>query len=88
MGMTNAERQRKYRQRAMHDPDGHLLTRLQVMVGASPANDLDRLQKDTGLDKRQLVECAISAYYKLRLYGKDADVQRLVALIAPELVTE
>ncbi len=29
---TNAERQRRYRERALRDPDGPLLTRLQVML--------------------------------------------------------
>lgn len=90
MALTNAEKQRRYRERALRDPDGHLLTRLQVMLSPSPTNDLDRLHKATGLDKRKLVEWAICAYYKLHLYSQsehDAEMQRVMALIAPEMVT-
>ena len=88
MGMTNAERQKKYREKALHDPDGHLLTRLQVMLSASAAADLERLQKATGRDKRQLVDEAITAYYKMQYFlqfESDREMQRAIATLAPSL---
>lgn len=88
MGMSNAERQARYRQRALHDPDGHLLTRLQVMLSASAAADLERLQKATRRDKRQLVNEAITAYYKMQYFlqfESDREMQRAIATLAPSL---
>lgn len=36
MGMSNTDKQRRYRERALKDPDGLLLTRLQVMLSRLP----------------------------------------------------
>lgn len=57
--MTTAERQRKYRERALRDPDGLNLTRLQVMLSAHPAACLERLCKKTGKKKRETVALAL-----------------------------
>ena len=59
MPATNAERQRRYRERALKDPDGLLLTRLQVMLSPSADGALRRLADHTGLTKRQVVEQAL-----------------------------
>ena len=59
MGMTNAEKQRRYRERALKDPDGLLLTRLQVMLSPSAAATLTRICERTGKTKREIVEAAI-----------------------------
>jgi hypothetical protein len=59
MAMTNAEKQRRYRERALKDPDGLLLSRLQVLVGPSTHAQLERLSAATGWTKRQIVEEAI-----------------------------
>jgi hypothetical protein len=58
--MTAAERQRRYRERALRDPDGDLLTRLQVMVGPHAAANLERICQREGLTRRQAVETAIN----------------------------
>ena len=63
MAMTNAERQRRFKHRALKDPDGTLLTRLEVLIGPSAAAQLDYLHKTTGRSKRELVEAAILAYH-------------------------
>jgi hypothetical protein len=60
MAVSNAERQRRYRERALKDPDGTLLTRLQVMLGPHPAANLNRLCQKTGKSKREVVELAIN----------------------------
>lgn len=56
---ANAERQRRYRERALRDPDGLLFTRLQVLIGPYAAGCLDRLARHTGKPKRAIVERAI-----------------------------
>ena len=60
MAMTNAERQQRYRERALKDPDGALLTRLQVFIGAHEAANLEKICRATGSTKRQAVEQAIN----------------------------
>lgn len=60
MAMTNAERQRRYRERALKDPDGALLARLQVFIGAHEAENLERICQQKGCTKRQAVERAIN----------------------------
>lgn len=62
MGMSNAEKQRRYRERAMKDPDGLLLTRLQVMLSSSADATLKRISERTGKTKREIVESAILAF--------------------------
>ncbi|WP_123101630.1 hypothetical protein [Acidithiobacillus sulfuriphilus] len=64
MGKTAAQRQREYRDRAMRDPDGLLLTRLQVLVNAQAAAGLDRIVQATGWTKREAVEAAIKLLEK------------------------
>lgn len=59
MGMTNAEKQRRYRERALKDPDGLLLTRLQVMLSPTADATLKRICERTGQTKRQVIEAAI-----------------------------
>ncbi len=59
MGMSNAEKQRRYRERALRDPDGLLLTRLQVLIGPGTAGDLERIVGATGWTKRQVIEQAL-----------------------------
>ena len=63
MAMTNAERQRRFKHRALRDPDGTLLTRLEVLIGPSAAAQLDYMQRATGRTKREIVEAAIVAYH-------------------------
>lgn len=61
MAKSNAERQREYKRRALKDPDGLLLTRLEVLIDPAAAGRLDRLAKATGETKRALIERAIHA---------------------------
>lgn len=62
MRTGNAEKQRRYRERTLKDPDALLLTRLQVML--SPAADLTlkRICQRTGKSKREVIEAAILAF--------------------------
>ena len=57
--MSTAERQKRYRERALRDPDGTLLTRLQVMLSPNAAANLERITARTGQTKRQAVEKAL-----------------------------
>ncbi len=66
---TNAERQRRYRERALKDPDGLLLTRLQVMLSPAADGALKRLCKETGIGKRQIVERALLELERQRRAG-------------------
>ena len=59
MANSNAERQRRYRHRALKDPDGTLRTRLQVMISAHADASLDRIVEKTGMAKREAVERAV-----------------------------
>lgn len=59
MATTSAERQRRYKERALKDPDGLLLTRLEVLIDASAAGRLQRMATITGQTKRDLVQRAI-----------------------------
>jgi hypothetical protein len=59
MAMSNADRQRQYRKRALCDPDGHLLTRLQVLLSPQADGALRRIATATGETKRQVVERAL-----------------------------
>lgn len=56
MPSTNAERQRRYRNRALKDPDGLILTRPQVMLSAHATTCLSRIVKAAGKNKREVVE--------------------------------
>lgn len=55
----NRERQRRYRQNALLNPDGLLLTRLQVMLSSHADGCLSRICKATGKTKREVVEQAL-----------------------------
>ena len=59
MALTNAEKQRKYRERALKDPEEHNLTRVQVLIESFPAGCLKRMIKATGKTKKELIEQAI-----------------------------
>ena len=59
MGMSNAERQRQFREKALKDPEGSLRVRVQVLVSAQAAGTLKRLQKATGKTQAELVEEAL-----------------------------
>lgn len=59
MALTNAEKQRKYRERALKDPEGHNLTRVQVLIEPFPAGCLRRMVQATGKTKKELIEQAI-----------------------------
>jgi hypothetical protein len=62
MALSNAEKQRRYRERALKDPDGLLLTRLQVFLSSSADATLNRICERTGKTKREIVEAAIIAF--------------------------
>ena len=57
--MTTAERQRRYRERAMKGMGGTSLTRLQTMLSPAAATDLSRITMMTGQTRRQAVETAL-----------------------------
>lgn len=59
MPKSNAERQRQYRSRALKDPDGLLMTRLQVMLSPRVDGALERIVAATGKSKREVVEIAL-----------------------------
>ena len=54
MGMSNTDKQRRYRERALKDPDGLLLTRLQVMLSPTADATLKRICERTGKTKREI----------------------------------
>lgn len=55
----NRERQRRYRERALRDPEGLLLTRLQVMISPEADGCLSRICEKTGMTKREAIEKAL-----------------------------
>ena len=57
--MTTADRQRRYRERAMKGMGGTSLTRLQTMLSPAAATDLSRITMMTGQTRRQVVETAL-----------------------------
>ena len=59
MPSTNTERQRQYRARALKDPEGLLLTRLQVMLSPRADGALQRIVAVTGKSKRDVIEEAL-----------------------------
>lgn len=56
---TNAERQRRYRERALRDPDGLQLSRLQVLIDPAAAAALKKMSKQAGVTQRRIVEAAL-----------------------------
>ena len=61
---SNRKRQEKYRQRSLKDPDGLLLTRVQVNLSSQADGSLCRMVEATGKTKRQIIEEAIIALEK------------------------
>jgi hypothetical protein len=59
MALSNAQKQARYRERALKDPDGLLLSRLQVMISPPAHAALERFCAATGKTKRQAVEEAL-----------------------------
>lgn len=59
MALTNVEKQRIYRERALKNPDGKNLARLQVLIDPWPNGCLNRMVKATGKTKKELIEMAI-----------------------------
>jgi hypothetical protein len=59
MALTNAEKQQKYRERALKNPSGHNLTRLQALIDSHAAACLERMAKNTGKTKKELIEQAL-----------------------------
>lgn len=57
--ITTAERQRRYRERAIKGPGGTSLTRLQTMLSPAAATDLSRITMMTGQTRRQMMEMAL-----------------------------
>lgn len=62
MALSNSERQRKYRQRALHDSDGLTLTRLQVYLRSDVQSKLEKLVTRSGRTKQELINQAISDF--------------------------
>lgn len=56
MALSNAERQRRYRERAFKDPGGHRLVRLALSLAPDPAAALKRLVLGYGITQRELIE--------------------------------
>lgn len=62
MAMTNAEKQRRYRERALRchaDEGGLLLSRLQTYLTPQAAAKLERLRKHTGKSQKDIINQAI-----------------------------
>lgn len=65
MPKSNADRQREYRERALKDPDGLILTRLQTMLSPRADSALRRIVVATGKTKREVVELALRELEKV-----------------------
>ncbi|MHB8408992.1 MAG: hypothetical protein ACYDHY_13020 [Acidiferrobacterales bacterium] len=61
---ANAEKQARFRYRALHDPDGLLLVQVRALVSAHAAANLKRLRTRTGWTLRQCVERGIKLAYE------------------------
>jgi hypothetical protein len=59
--MSTAERQRRYRERALKAPDGLLLTRVQMYLAPRPARVLKDLARDWGCSQREVIERLLMA---------------------------
>lgn len=64
-----AERQRRYRERAFKDPDGHQLERLSIAVSAHAKAQLGRLAKGYSVTLREALELALDATERHVLAG-------------------
>lgn len=75
--IPNRERQRRYRERALKDPDGLLFTRLQVMLSPYAAECLSRVcEVNPGMTKREAVEKAVIAMHDQLTTGVGHEVTR------------
>ena len=63
MKNTNAERQKRYRERTLKDPTGPRLKRLQTMISEEADNCLTQISNETGKTKRDVIEEAIMAMH-------------------------
>lgn len=52
-------RQKRYMERMLKEPDGPNRTRIQVLIDPHAAACLERLEKKTGMLKREVIEQAI-----------------------------
>jgi len=59
--MSTAERQRRYRQRALKDPDGLLLTRVQVYLSPRSARVLKELAREWDCPQREVIDRLLAA---------------------------
>lgn len=84
MPLSNAEKQRRYRERALKDPDGLLLTRLQVLLSPSADATLTRICERTGKTKREIVEAAILALDGYTVTATEPAKQDTIAVPDPE----
>lgn len=75
MAMSNAERQRRYRERAFKDPDGLLRNRVTLDLSVSSARALERLSRGYGVTKRELVERLLDEAQRAVLSRLDSDSQ-------------
>ena len=83
MALSNAEKQRRYRERALKDPDGLLLTRLQVFLSSSADATLNRICERTGKTKREIVEAAIIAFDGYAVTEQSAALAPVTVSAAP-----
>jgi hypothetical protein len=65
MPKSNSERQKEYRERALKDPDGLTLTRLQTMLSPSADGSLRRIVPATGKTKLEVIELALLEFEKI-----------------------
>lgn len=75
MAMSNAERQRRYRERAFKDPDGLLRNRVTLDLSVSSARALERLSRGYGVTKRDLVERLLDEAQRAVLSSLDSAAQ-------------
>lgn len=61
---ANAEKQARFRYRALHDPDSLLRVQVRALVGAHAAANLKHLRKRTGWTLRQCLDRGITLAYK------------------------
>ncbi|NEV65263.1 hypothetical protein [Thiorhodococcus minor] len=70
-----AERQRRYRERAFKDPDGHQLERLSIAVSAHAKAQLGRLATGYAVTLREALELALDATERHVLAGLSSQDQ-------------
>ena len=73
MAMSNAERQRAYRQRHLAEGEGH---RLNLVVAVQTGAQLDRLAKHYGVTKRAMLERLLQQAESALVDGMKPKAQR------------